>query len=190
MFMEKAGEGILPHFEIMTFTPSATVSPDLAGPLITLGAPKSLLERYRATNELTRLEMPQIGSLVCFGICGVGITADSMCLNPHSDEIIEVFTHSTVPLGLVSSSLTQFTASVRAVYNRVPFDSWHSGENMIDDDVLDRLQKEWDTAADELEETLEQIDAVAMDNRDGFWYTFLDDIRNGDYSTKSLLIPK
>ena len=40
MFMEK---GILPHFEMVTFTPNANVSLDLTGP-------KSLLGRYHTAN--------------------------------------------------------------------------------------------------------------------------------------------
>lgn len=55
-------------------------------------------------------------------------------------------------------------------------------EEESDDSSLDRTRAELDRAVDDLKRALSAIDPTAMEDLDGFWMTFLDDVQMGDFS--------
>src|SRR5581483_2744499 len=181
-----------PHFEMVTFSEPTGIPNGWDVDLLRKGVPKSLLGRYDAADELTLLAGPNFDPLVCFGNSGSFV---KICLDPRTGQVVDIvydsksgIVHSDVdsrdwlvrPAMLVNSSLDQFIASVRAVYDRFPFDS---GESYDSDDNAD----EWDHAVEDLMKILRQMDVAAVANPDGFWRTFLDDVQMGDFSTVAVL---
>lgn len=105
-----------------------------------------MLGSYNAAHELTLLEIPDYGPLVCFTST---LLYDRLCQDPHTGAIVYVayMPPNTVNLGpafvvglpgLVNSSLDQFIASVRAVFERFPFYSRDTGEGDDLDDPASR----------------------------------------------------
>lgn len=170
------------HMELVTFSESPRIPHELAAPLLERGVPKEMLGRYQAANALTLVETPRRVQLVCFGLV---IGSERACLDPHTGAVIEIIDG---PQGdewaewPINSSLEQFIASVDAVLNRYPFDSPQAKEES-DDSYLDRTRAELDRAVDDLKAALSAIDPTAMDDPDGFWMTFLDDVQMGNFST-------
>jgi hypothetical protein len=170
-----------PQFELMWFPEPVEFPRVLAVPLLDQGAPKDMLGRYRSATSLKLMNHPRIGQAVCFG---VSMLTDSVCLNPRTGEVLLVTTPAEGPIWLVNSSLAQFNASVRAVYDRFPFEHPQTGEDIEPSDVdLEIADREWDQAAADLERTLATIDTRSVVEPNGFWMTFLDDVRAGDFST-------
>jgi SUKH-4 immunity protein len=170
------------NFDLMTFSEQTGVPHELAAPLLELAVPKEMLGYYRAESELTLLELPGVRQFVCFGLLGY---SDRVGLDPHTGEVVALLDMrgdgskwADCP---INSSLEQFITSVRAVLNRYPFDSPQANEES-DDSYLDRTRAELDRAVDDLKRALNAIDPAAMENLDGFWMTFLDDVRMGDFS--------
>jgi hypothetical protein len=179
------------RFELVTFSEPTGMPHGWDAELLRTGVPKVLFGCYEAANELTLLEVPHDGQLVCFGASG---PYGSVCLDPRTGAIVYVNTPEgkvLAPPRFVNSSLEQFIASVRAVLDRFPFDSEGTGEGRERDDLADewahedKLINEWDQAGSELTETLRRIDpAVGAVPRDGFWMTFMGDVQMGDFSTR------
>jgi SUKH-4 immunity protein of toxin-antitoxin system len=180
-----------PHFELVAFPEPTGIPHAFAAPLLERGAPKAMLGRYHAAPALTLLEVPDHGQFVRFGTNGL---YGAICLDPRTRAVVEVGTfeeEATInavatgipgPPSFVNSSLDQFIASVRAVLDRFPFGG---GEAGMDSDI-DRLESEWNRAADELEATLGVIDP-ALVNANAYWLDFLSDVRIGDFSTAEVL---
>jgi SUKH-4 immunity protein len=132
---------------------------------------------------------------VCFGITGL---YGWVCLDPRTGQVVDLIYVPVAttnlqagvlrPAWLVNSSLEKFSASVRVVLDRFPFDRVSMrGNRDLEDSEWDDLSNEWDHAADELEEALRAVDPAAVANRDSFWMTFLDDVRMGDFMTSEML---
>lgn len=107
-----------------------------------------------------------------------------VCLDSHTGEVLAIIVG---PPGdewaewPINSTLERFTASVGAVLNRYPFDSPQAkGES--DDSYLDRTRGELDRAADDLKAALSAIDPREVEDPDGFWMTFIDDVQMGNFS--------
>jgi SUKH-4 immunity protein len=185
-----------PRFELVTFPKPAGVPYAAARMLVERGVPKSLFGLYRAARELTLLEDPARGQLVCFGATGLD---GWVCLDPRTGQVVDLIyvpvATVNVPAGvlrpawLVNSSLEQFIESVRVVLNRFPFDSVSmKGNRDLDGSDWDDLHNEWTHAADEIEEALRAVDPAAVADPNGFWMTFLDlDVRIGDYMTSEVV---
>ncbi len=178
-----------PRFELVTFLEPTGIPNRWDAELLTKGAPKAALGyMYRAARELTLIEAPGFGPLVRFGSSAL---YHAICLDPRAGAIVQIgymesetanlpqgaFGHPT----LVNSSLDRFIASVRAIIARFPYDSSVPGRPVDNDEELDALTQEWERAADEMQETLYRIDP-AIREVDGFWETFLWDVRIGDFS--------
>lgn len=182
-----------PRFEIANFPTPTGIPNEWVKELIGKGVPKSLFELYHAAGELTLLDDPASGPLVCFGDYAL---YGRICLNPRTEQIVDIIyvpvETPNMPAGvlrsamLVNSSLDQFTASVRSVLSRFPFDTGDTGDDTDEDSYLDRLEAETDRAVQDMAATLRRIDEAAL-LVDGFWTTFLDDVQMGDFSTKDIL---
>jgi hypothetical protein len=170
------------NIELMSFPKPTSVPHELAASLLERSVPNDMLERYQAASELTLVEVPGRGQLVCFGTV---MGSHRICLDPHTGAIIAIIDG---PPGdewaewPINSSLEQFIASVGAVLNRYPFDN-PQAEEESDDSYLDRTHAELDRAVDDLKRALSAIDPAAMEDLDGFWMTFLDDVQMRDFST-------
>lgn len=192
-----------PRFEMITFSAPTSIPHGWDAELLRRGVPKARLV-YDAANQLTLVEDPEHGQLVCFGTHGRHIR---ICLDPRSGHVVDVLCDdraksqpreatSTAEVirsaWLVNSSLDQFIASVRVVVNRFPFDSGDAiRASDWDDHAIalaraEQLEREWDQAVEDLTETLRRIDPVALAD-DGFWRTFLDDVQMGNYATSDIL---
>lgn len=73
------------------------------------------------------------------------------------------------PLVTVNTSIDAFTRMAKAVMERFPYYG-------VEEDTEDEV-------AAELEKLIGHIDPVAMET-DGYWPTFLDDVKNGDFATE------
>src|SRR5215469_9719412 len=111
-----------PRFEMVTFSEPTGIPFGWDKELVSKGVPKNLFRRYNAAHELTLLEVPDYGPLVCFGT----EHWDYVCQDPHTGAIVYAayMPPNVVNLGpgffvgpptIVNSSLDQFIASVRAV---------------------------------------------------------------------------
>lgn len=171
------------HLQLVTFSQLPGTSNESAVPLLERGVPKEMLGYYRAESELTLLELPGGRQFVCFGLLGY---SDRVGLDPHTGEVVALLDMrgdgSKWAERPINSSLEQFIASVSAVLNRYPFDNPQTKEES-DDRYLDRSRAELDRAVTDLRMALRAIDPTAMDDPDGFWMTFLDDVKMGDFSS-------
>lgn len=168
--------------ELMTFPKPTSIPHQLAAPLLERGVPKDMLEYYRAASELTLLDIPGDRQFVRFGLLGY---SDQVGLDPHTGEVVALLDlrggGREWAVRRINSSLEQFTTSVGAVLNRYPFDSSQADEES-DDSYLERTRAELDRAVGDLKKALSAIDPAAMDDPDGFWMAFLDDVQMGDFS--------
>ncbi len=165
------------RFELMTFSEPIGVPRELAAPLLERGIPRSMLEYFLAASELTLVETPHRGQLVCFGFV---MSSYRVCLDPCAGEVIAIIDgHPGYESAewLINSSLEQFLASVEAVLNRYPFDSGKAQGRRY----IVQLASEWKQAADDLKQVLDTIDSTAIAAPDGFWMTFLDDVQRGNF---------
>jgi hypothetical protein len=80
------------------------------------------------------------------------------------------------PPRLVNTSLERFAASVKAVISRFPF---YGLETRVKGDFA-----AWEADGNELAAMLHRVDPSALADPDGFWQTFVDDVKNGDYPTE------
>jgi hypothetical protein len=162
--------------------------------LLAKGAPDGLA--CKAAKELTLLEDPSSGPLVCFGTSGSYGGYGELCLDPRTKHIVSTtdgaFRHSGSPqakvIGLVNSSLDQFIAAVRAVTERFPFDSEVTGKDRRGEEDeethLDRRFNEWEQAVEELSATLRRIDPAVSTLGCQFWGDFLGDVGMGNYASE------
>jgi len=141
-----------PRFAIVTVPEPTGIPHGWDEELVGKGVPQSLFGLYEAANELTLLEVPGSGPLVRFGSCG---SSGSICLEPSTGHVVHDIAVPTIHPRVVNASLDQFTASVRAVLDRFPFDSEGSGEDQElhehkeyevewahEDEVAERLENE------------------------------------------------
>ncbi len=169
------------RFELMTFSESTGVPQELAAPLLERSIPRSMLEYFMAASELTLVEAPHRGQLVCFGSV---MSTYRVCLDPYAGEVIAIIDgHPGYESAewLINSSLEQFLASVETVLNRYPFDSGKA----VGRRYIDQLESEWNQAADDLKQALDAIDSTATAVPDGFWMTFLDEVQRGNFLVTS-----
>ena len=104
--------------------------------------------------------------------------------------------HFVGPPSFVNSSLDQFIASVREVSERFPFYSSDLGEfdiqDLLDDPAsvrarIEQDNSEVDRVAEDLTEILRSIDRAAVADETTFWWTFVFDVRMGDFATEDVL---
>jgi SUKH-4 immunity protein of toxin-antitoxin system len=189
-----------PHVELVTFSAPTGIPFGWDNELVNKGVPKDLLGTYNAAHELTLLEVPDYGPLVCFSITG----EDRLCQDPHTGAIVYIgYMPAGIvdlrpgflvgPPGLVNSSLDQFIASVRAVVERFPFYNLDTGEgDDLDDPASARARAEQhdsevDRAAEDLTEILRSIDRAAVADETTFWWSFVFDVQMGDFATEDVL---
>lgn len=174
-----------PRFELITFATPTGIPFGWDRRLLDYGAPKECVSGYRVTEQLSLLQIPGGTSLVCFGTCGPDC---SVCLDPQTGEVLfGVMGMPGETPGLVNASLPQFIDSVRVVARRFPFDRPHQVDRVDGgEENGDNANVAWDQVADELLTLLTRIDASALQDQDGYWMIFLDDVAMGDYSTKTV----
>jgi SUKH-4 immunity protein len=187
-----------PRFMLVTYTAPTGIPNGWDAEQLEQGAPDSLV--CRAARELTLLEHPEAGPLVCFGTTG---PRDYLCLHPQTKQVVFV-TYAAFRIGdpqpsfvgrawPVNSSLDHFIASVRAVTERFPFDTEVSGKGRRgeeDEDACDeRRFNEWAQATLELGETLDRIDPASPVRGGEFWGDFLADVSMGNYASEDWLLP-
>lgn len=167
--------------ELITFSEPTGVPQELAAPLLERGIPKSMLEYFLAASELTLVETPDRGQLVCFGSV---MDSYPVCLDPCASEVFAIIDGQPEDEPAewpINSSLEQFLASVEAVLNRYPFDSGKTQGRRY----IAQLESEWNQAADDLKQALDAIDSTAIAVPDGFWMTFLDEVQRGNFLATS-----
>jgi hypothetical protein len=173
--------------------------------LVSKGVPKNLFRTYNAAHELTLLEVPDYGPLVCFGtehwvyVCQDPHTGAIVCIAYMPPNVINLGPGSFVGLPhLVNSSLDQFIASVRAVLERFPFYSMDTGEGDDLDDpasmdpasmraYAEQFDSEVNRAAEDLTEILRRIDPAAVADHTTYWGSFVFDVQMGDFATEDVL---
>jgi len=185
-----------PRFKMVTFSQPTGIPNGWDAELLDKGAPDGLV--VGAARELTLLEDPGSGPLVCFGFAGAH---GRLCLDPRTKQVVHIEYGAFKPgnpqaevvgrAHLVSSSLDQLIAMVRAATDRFPFDSDITvGEAYEDEDTREeRRFNEWAQAVLELEETLHRIDPAVSTLGGEFWGDFLADVGMGNYSTEDILNP-
>jgi hypothetical protein len=188
-----------PRFEMVTFPEPTGIPFGWDKELVSKGIPKDPLGLYNAAHELTLLEVPNYGPLVCFGTQH----SDYVCQDPHTGAIVyaaylppgivNIGPDHFAGLSFVNSSLEQFIACVRAVLKRFPFYSLDTGEvDDLDDPAAERaraeqVDREVDRAAADLTEILRNIDLVAVADETTFWWMFVFDVQMGDFATEDVL---
>ena len=79
----------LPHFEMVTFSEPTGIPFGWDTELVSKGVPKDLLGTYNAARELTLLEVPDYGPLVCFS--PITMHSDEFfCQDPHTGAIVVI----------------------------------------------------------------------------------------------------
>jgi len=188
-----------PHFTLVTHSAPTGIPHGWDAELLQKGAPDGLV--CTAARELTLLEHPDAGPLVCFGTTR---SADYVCLDPRTKQVVDIHVQRPVgpgspqpevtgSPGVVNSSLDHFIASVRAVTGRFPFDSEVSGKGRRGEEGEDardeRRFNEWAQAMLELGETLDRIDPAHPVMGGEFWGDFLADVSMGNYASVYWLNP-
>jgi hypothetical protein len=189
--------GQWPCFTLVTYSVPTGIPHGWDAELLEKGAPDGLV--CTAARELTLIEHPQTGPLVCFG---AGHLRDTyVCLDPRTKQVVDIQAHGPVGPGspqprllgsadFVNSSLDQFIASVRAVTVRFPFDSEVTGKDRRGEEGEDTREErrfnEWAQAVLDLAETLGLIDPVPVGE---FWQVFLSDVSQGLYASEAWLDP-
>jgi hypothetical protein len=187
-----------PRFRLVTYSAPTGIPHEWDAELVEKGAPDGLA--YEAAKELTLLEDPGSGPLVCFGTRGI---SGRLCLDPRTKQIVHISYRAFGRSGpqpkvighahFVNSSLDQFIASVRAVTERFPFDSEVTGKDRRGEEDeetrLDRRFNEWNQAIEELAETLHRIDPAVSTLGCEFWGDFLGAVGMGDYASEYWLNP-
>jgi hypothetical protein len=172
-----------PKFELITSFDTNDIPSEWLQPFISYGIPKSLFDYYQSEIPLTLINTSTYGQIICFGR---NETSVKICLVPQTGEVIMVLCVKEYPITFVNKSLEQFIASVIAVYNRFPFDSWRIDNDLDAFKDFDLLSDEWEKAAQDLKMRLIKIDPY-VGTTDDFWTTFLDDLRMGNGFTKDIL---
>jgi hypothetical protein len=187
-----------PRFTLVTYSAPTGIPHGWDAELLEKGAPDGLA--YEAAKELTLLEDPSSGPLMCFGTSGL---YGRLCLDPRSGRVVHVVDAASVtgdpeprllgPAWHVNASLDQFITSIRAVTERYPYDSEVTGKDRRGEEDeethLDRLFNEWEQAVIELDEALYRIDPTISTLGGQFWGTFLGDVGMGNYRSEWWLNP-
>jgi len=173
-----------PQFKLVQFLESNGIPIQLARPLLTIGVPEEAFGLYHVAEHLTVLESPRYHQIISFGVQGFY----NVCFVPETSAVVVEYRYPNggIASQIVNTTLEQFNASVLAVYNRFPFDSWDQGNPLDAFDDFDQLNKEWAIAATDLRKVLQEIDPVSNDPQ-GFWVSFTEDIMIGDYFTRDIL---
>jgi SUKH-4 immunity protein len=190
----------LPRFTLVTYSAPTGIPNGWDAKLLVQGAPDGLV--CEAARELTLLEDPEAGPLVCFGSGHLANTY--VCVYPRTKQVVSIFVHGPVGPGvpqpevirssrLVNSSLDHFIAAVRAVTERFPYDSEVTGKGLRgeedEDNREERRFNEWTQAVLDLGETLDRLDPALSTTGSEFWGEFLADVGMGMYATKDFLNP-
>jgi len=123
-----------PRFTMVTFSAPTGIPNGWDTELLEKGVPDGLA--YGAAHELTLLDDPGSGPLVCFGFSGL---YGPLSLDLRTNQVVHIEYGAfepgnpqakvVGPADLVGSSLYQFIAMVRAATDRFPFDSDVTGEH-------------------------------------------------------------
>jgi hypothetical protein len=188
-----------PRFTLVTYSAPTGIPHGWDANPLEKGAPDGLV--CEAARELTLIEHPESGPLVCFG---AGHLADMyVCLDPRTKQVADIVYGAfrfgdpqpevIGPPQVVNSSLDHLIASVRAVTERFPFGSEVTGKERRgeeDEDVrVERRFNEWAQAVLELGETLDRIDPQHPVQGGEFWHIFLADVSMGLYASENWLDP-
>jgi hypothetical protein len=95
-----------------------------------------------------------------------------MALDPANGRVLDVMDLDEPVVRIANSSLKQFSECIRAVIDLFPY--YHEGADF----------DEIDAATGRISAKLNDIDPVALEDPDGFWRTFVDDVQMGDYATE------
>src|SRR5580765_2192554 len=87
-----------PRFKMVTFSQPTGIPHRWDRELIEKGAPDGLV--FGAAHELTLLEDPGSGPLVCCGIGGAGV---NVCLDPRTGQVVEILCYP--PAHVIRSAL-------------------------------------------------------------------------------------
>jgi SUKH-4 immunity protein len=178
-----------PHFKMVTYAEPTGIPNRWDAELLAKGAPDGL--GCTAFRELTLMEHPDAGPLVCFG--GGHLIDTYVCLDPRTKQVVEI-SYGAFKIGdpqpefvgaawVVNSSLDQFIASVRAVTERFPYDSEVIGKGRRSEEEEEahgeRRSNEWAQAVLEMADALDRIDSAASMLGGEFWGVFLADVGMG-----------
>jgi hypothetical protein len=166
-----------PRCELVVFPASslpasvAHAGPDVVRALTREGVPKAwFYAGYHAARELRAVDVPPLGRLIRFATSGLGA---SLLVEPSLGEVLFLVTVRGATPSFVSSSLSQFTATARAVVDRYPYYALtSSAEEVV-------------AAAADVARIVEGIDPSAC-KPDLYWSTFVDDMRAGAFASEIL----
>ena len=126
-------------------------------------------ERYQALLHPELLVHPRLGSLAVFGRTW---GTDPIGVVPKTGEVVEARLQSDETY-FVNSSLQQFTDTVRATIEALPYYEDNSSDTQVR------------SAVHRLTNIIRDIDRSAI-RRDQFWSTFVDDVQMGDFYTERM----
>ncbi|MFE7590365.1 SUKH-4 family immunity protein [Kitasatospora sp. NPDC057512] len=160
-----------PSFAMVQIHGSSAGDPDWNGPDLALEVPTEMVgATYRAESALTRVASLEHGRFVKFGSTGL---FGSILLDTATGAVVKRERDAS-HVSLVSTSLPNFVAAVRAVIDRFPFYNSDSDDS------------KWMAAARDVEGIVRAIDPEAF-IQDGFWETLVSDIEIGDFSTEDTI---
>lgn len=150
---------------------SVRLDPAIVRALTRDGVPKSwFYAGYAAARELRAVDVPPLGRLIRFASSGLGA---SLLVEPVLGEVLFLVTVRGAVPAFVNSSLTQFTATARAVVDCYPYYSLTSGVEEVDG------------AAAQVATIIEAIDPPAL-GAELYWSTFVEDMRAGAFASEVL----
>ncbi len=145
--------------------------PDVVRALTRDGVPKAwFYAGYAAVRELQVVAVPPLGRLIRFASSGLGA---SLLVEPVLGEVLFRVNVRGASPAFVSSSLTRFTATARAVVDRYPYYS------------LQSTPAEIDVVAADVAAIIDAIDAPAL-GPELYWSTFVEDLRAGAFPSEVL----
>lgn len=132
------------------------------------GLPRNLIGREYNLLPSARIIESEGRRLIWFANCSSTV---KMCVAVQDGAVVTVSKSGVQRLRKVNSTLDQFLTSVKRIISRFPFYSEEADP------------AEFEDVANELESILLEIDPGSIVD-DGFWSTFIDDVRLGDYATE------
>jgi SUKH-4 immunity protein len=159
----------VPIFELVQISVEGTEDEKRAAmQLIDRGFPRNLIGREYSLLPSARVIESEGRRFIWFANCSSTV---KMCVAIQDGAVVTVSKTGNQRVRRVNSSLDQFSTSVKKVISRFPFYS----------EGVDPA--EFEEVANELESILLEIDSSSIMD-DGFWSTFIEDVRVGDYATE------
>ncbi|MEU5696345.1 SUKH-4 family immunity protein [Actinosynnema sp. NPDC020468] len=169
-----------PDDEVVAVPSAAGVGREVAAWLVDPGVPRRFFgAEYRVLAEAVVLSGAHAG-LVAFASCG---EEGRLCVERPTGRVVLVPRVGAEGFGVVNGSVRAFVDSVAFVVGRFPY---YSG----DGDFAELLDsEEFERVAEELRFGLLDVDETALDDPDGVWAAFLEDVGMGVHLTEVFAPP-